>query len=501
MAKNKTLTNQLMIKLSLTFFLLVVLMGVSYTLITIYFTKRNFQEISQKLNVSLAEHLIEEKFQNASPFLEDGSVNKPLFGDLMHDMMAVNRSIEVYLLDDLGEILYSVVLDHSNPDEPAKSVNLKPINLFINNGGEEIVLGDDPRNPGQLNIFSAAPFDVDGRSGYIYIILAGQELEAVTDALFGSYFMRLGLVSATVTTLFALIIGLLSIWFLTKNLRGIIHTVRRFQEGDLSIRIDNPDKSDLSILANNFNQMADTIVQNLDEIKSVDKLRRELIANISHDLRTPLAIMKGYIETLQMKSDSIEKVEQEKYLKIIHDSSDKLSNLVTQLFEYSKLEAKQVVPEKEPFSITDLALDIVAKYEVLSKQKSINLGLEAEKSTPLVFADISLVERAIQNLMDNALKFTPEGGKVSLIINSTSDNVQIAISDTGPGIKESDQIEIFERYRQSDKTKQSEGAGLGLAIVKKILELHNTKIQIVSKPNQGSSFQFKLPLYTNLAIS
>ena len=133
---------------------------------------------------------------------------------------------------------------------------------------------------GSQIIFSAAPFEVEGKSGYIYIILAGKELADVTDALFSSYFMRLGLGAALLTTLFALIIGLLSIWFLTKNLRGIISTVKRFQEGDLDIRIENPDQSDLSVLANNFNEMADTIAQNMEEIKSVDNLRRELIANV-----------------------------------------------------------------------------------------------------------------------------------------------------------------------------------------------------------------------------
>jgi len=495
MAHNKTITNQLMLKLSITFFLLVILMGASYIFTTVYFTKKHFQETSQKLNISLADHLIEEKFQNASPFLEDGSVNKPLFGDLMHDMMAVNRSIEVYLLSDDGEILYSVVLDHSNPNEPAKTVNLKPIQKFIDEGGEEFVLGDDPRNPGEANIFSAAPFDVDGKSGYIYIILAGQELAAVTDALFGSYFMQLGLGAATLTTLFALIIGLLSIWFLTKNLRSIIQTVKRFQEGDLEIRIENPDQSDLSILANNFNQMADTLVKNMEEIQSVDSLRRELIANVSHDLRTPLAILKGYVETLQMKVDTIDKAEREKYLSIIHDSSDKLSNLVTQLFEYSKLEAEQVTPNKEPFSMTDLALDLVGNYQMLGEKKEISLKVDAEKDIPLVFADISLVERAIQNLMDNALKFTPKGGEVTIHLSSYEKEVKITVSDTGPGIKESEQSQLFERYRQSKRTSQSEGIGLGLAIVKKIMELHNTSIQIISKPNEGSSFQFGLPSY------
>ena len=471
-------------------------MGASFVLTTVYFSEKHFQESAQKLNISLADHLIEEKFQNDSPFLEDGSVNKALFGDLMHDMMAVNRSIEVYLLNDGGEVLYSVVLDHSNPNAAARTVALEPIASFLANNGQQFVLGDDPRNPNDPNIFSAAAFEADGHSGYIYIILAGQEYAAISDSLFGSYFMQLGAGAALLTTLFALIIGLLSIWFLTKNLRKVIQTVKRFQEGDMEIRIENPDKSDLSVLANNFNEMADTIAQNMEEIKSVDSLRRELIANVSHDLRTPLAILKGYVETLQMKNEQLTEAEKSHYLNIINESSDKLSNLVAQLFEYSKLEAKQVTPNKEPFSITDLAADLIANYQLIGEKKGIELVFTAKEKVPLVFADIRLVERAIQNLMDNALKFTPSKGKVSLNIAATKDNVKIVVSDSGPGIKESDQVELFERYRQSKKSHQHEGLGLGLAIVKKIMELHNTTIQVISKPNEGSSFQFFLPSYT-----
>lgn len=497
MARNKTITNQLLVKLSITFFTLVILMGASYVAITVFLTDRHFKETAQKLNASLAQDLIDEKFQNDSPFLEDGGINKSLFGDLMHDMMAVNRSIEVYLLNDVGEVLYSVVLDHTNPNEPIKKVALAPIKEFLETKGEKFICGDDPRNPSVENIFSVAPFEADGKSGYVYIILAGKELAQVTDSLFGSYFMSLGLGAAMLTTIFALLIGLLAIWFLTKNLRDIIQTVKRFEEGDLDIRIENAAESDLSVLATNFNSMADKIVSNMEEIKSIDSLRRELIANVSHDLRTPLAVLKGYTETLQMKEGKISEKEREKYLEIIDGNADKLSNLVAQLFEYSKLEAEQVEPNKEPFSITDLAQDLIANYQVLGKKKGVEIDMQVKNEIPIVFADISLVERAIQNLMDNALKFTPKGGTVTLNLEGTKKDVKIAISDTGIGIKEKEQVQLFERYRQSKRANNKEGVGLGLAIVKKIMELHNTTIQIISKPNEGSSFQFWLPRYVN----
>lgn len=491
----KTLTPRLVKKLWLVFVFLILLMGISYIVITGYFANKYYQETTQNLNAELANHVIEEKFQNASPFLEDGSVNKALFGDLMHDMMAVNRSIEVYLLNENGEILYSVVLDHGD-NAPQQSVSLSPIKSFIQNDGKSFVLGDDPRNPGEQKIFSAAQFNIDGREGYIYIVLEGKEFQLVSSNLLGQYFAKLGIRAVLLTTFFTALLGLLSIWFLTKNLRLITGTIRRFQEGDLEARIENPEKSDIEVFAKSFNTMADTIVGNMDKMKSVDLLRRELIANVSHDLRTPLAVLKGYIETLQMKRDSLSESDKQEYLKITHGNVNKLSKLIDQLFEYSKLEAEQVTPIKEPFSITELSHDLIAKFKVLADQKKIDLHLENPEENSMVFADVSLVERALQNLIENALKYTQPNGKVTLSIKRKDKNVEINITDTGNGIPMNEQPFIFDRYKQVvNKDAKKQGYGLGLAIVKKIMDLHDTTITVLSKPREGSSFIFNLPAY------
>ncbi len=495
MKQKRTLSNRLIYKLGITFFLLVLLTGSAFVIITMYFSEKYFEETSQKLNADVANHLIAEKFKDADPFLPDGSVNKPLFGDIMHDMMAVNQGIEVYLLNEEGEVEYSVVLDHSDTTKPAKKVDLRPIKDFISSHGERHMVGDNPRDPDNPKIFSAAAFQTENKSGYIYIILAGKQFEAVTESLLSSYFIRLGLGASALTVIFASVIGLVSIWFLTKNLREIIQKVKRFQEGDLDVRVEDPEKNDLSVLAHAFNDMADTIVKNLNEIKSVDNLRKELIANVSHDLRTPLAILQGYVETLEMKSRSLSMDERDKYFQIIRNSSEKLSRLVSQLFEYSKLEANQVEAHKEPFQITELALDISSKLRMLADRKNITIELKTDENVPLVFADISMVERAIQNLMDNAIKFTSEDGKITITIKSDKKSVEVMVKDTGPGIPEEEQSIIFERFRQSEKNMEPQGAGLGLAIVKKIMEIHNSSIKVISKPDFGTAFFFHLPVH------
>ncbi|WP_339840451.1 HAMP domain-containing sensor histidine kinase [uncultured Maribacter sp.] len=492
--KHKTLTPRLIKKLWIAFIFIIILMAASYIFITGYLTLNYNQAITQQINANVAEHVIQEKFKNAAPFLEDGSVNKELFGDLMHDMMAVNRGIEVYLLNKSGDILYSVVLEH-NSNEPTKSVALGPIQDFIKTKGTKYIVGDDPLNPGEQNIFSAAPFDINGHEGFIYIIVAGKQLELIRDNLFGQYFTKLSIGAILLTMLFAAIVAMLSIWFLTKNLRVITQTVRKFQEGDLDIRIENPEESDIEVLATSFNEMADSIVGNMNKMKSVDNLRRELIANVSHDLRTPLAILKGYIETLQIKKDSLTENQKQEYLEITHSNIDKLSNLINQLFDYSKLEAEQITPIKEPFSITELSHDLIAKFKVLAEQKKINLQLENPEDNCMVFADIGLVERALQNLIENAIKYTDAEGKVTLKLLRKGNNIEIIITDTGSGIPVNEQPFIFDRYKQVNKNTQKQGSGLGLAIVKKIMDLHDTTIIVLSKPYEGSSFIFNLPTY------
>ena len=497
--KDPLLSNRLIRKLVVAFLGILILASIGYATATLYATNRHYYETTQRVHASLARDLIEEKFVDKSPIDSLGNVNKELFGEIMHDMMAVNRAIEVYLLDGEGNVQYSVVLDHEAGKPEPEKVSLVPVRQFIASGGSEFILGDDPRNPGEKKIFSAASYERAGKFGYIYIILAGEDFMSTRANLLNSYGWKLGLGILGITLLFAAILAVLSVWYLTRSLREITYAARRFEQGDLEYRIENAGDKDLSGVAKTYNKMAETILRDIEKIKSLENHRRELIANISHDLRTPLAIIQGYIETLQIKGDTLPVEEREAYLETINRGCERLSKLIAQLFEYSKLEANQIEPQKEPFLIADLANDIHRNYQVLAERKGIDLKLEMEPGVPLVFADISLVERALQNLMDNALKFTPEGGSVVVSILPKQDVVEIAVRDTGPGIQKEHQALIFERYRQTKTGLQKEGSGLGLAIVRKILELHNSSIQVMSQPNEGTIFRFSLPVHTAIS--
>jgi signal transduction histidine kinase len=481
------MNNKLFWKISLVFLLILVAIASVFVYITAFTSSTYFEEANQKLNGNIALQTVKE----VKPRVANGEVDTNAIQDIMHSMMVINPSVEVYLLDTEGNIITYVA-----PYKKVKleKVSLEPVWAFINQERGQIIRGDDPRNPGQSKVFSAAPIkDGDITQGYVYVILASEEQTSVMSTLFGSYILKIGVRTIFFSLLVALILGVLAFLYLTKNLHKIMYTVRRFKEGDLSARANK--KGDFAELAETFNEMADQIVGNINKLKSVEKLRRELIANVSHDLRTPLAVMSGYVETLMMK-DELNPVDQKKYLKIVHDSSENLSKLIDQLFEYSKLEAHEIVPQKEPFQLADLIQDILMKFEVISAQKNIEIKLAATAGLPMVFADIALVERAISNLLDNAIKYGKESGQVLIELAHTSSSVAINITDDGPGIPEQEQSYIFERYRRGDRTKSArKGAGLGLAIVKKILEIHNQSIRVLSETGKGATFAFNLPTY------
>ncbi len=245
--------------------------------------------------------------------------------------------------------------------------------------------------------------------------------------------------------------------------------------------------------------MADTIERNIQELKGVDNLRRELISNVSHDLRTPVASIQGYAETLMLKKDTVTQNEQQKYLEIIFKSCGRLKKLVEELFELSKLQANQIEPHPEPFSISELVYDIANKYRILSQKKGISINTVIDKNVPLVKADISMINRVLQNLIDNAMKFCNEGDTINIEIDpKKQDWVEVKVADSGQGIKQEDLPNVFQRYYKGRQEDNSSSTGLGLAIVKKIIDLHNSQIKVFSQYGKGTTFVFDLPVATGI---
>ncbi len=451
-----------------------------------------FQHTNQKLNMELASNIVSNY-----DFFSNEKLDTATTSMVFNNIKIVNPSVESYVLDMDGRILFNC-----NPTKKlySETVLLDPIAEFMKDSkGDMMVRGNDPRQMQTSKVFSAAKiYNQDKHLGYLYVILGNEKYDNIAEPLLRDYILQIGMETLVITLVGALVIGLIVIWLLTRNLRKIIQTVQKFEAGDLNARVQLDSKGgELTPLANTFNHMADTIVKNIEELQAVDNLRKELIANVSHDLRTPLSIIHGYVETLIIKTKTVSADARDRYLNIILNSTERLKKLVAELFELSKLETGQIQVNKEPFFLAELVQDIYHKYQLLAQKKDIKLNPILLQNTSLVNGDVALIERVLHNLIDNAVKHTPEGESISIELLGGKKDVEFKIRNTGIGIPNEDLPKIFERYYKSEKTENEphKGSGLGLAIVKGILNLHETSIAVKSKVKEFTQFSFKLPAY------
>ncbi len=316
----------------------------------------------------------------------------------------------------------------------------------------------------------------DARGKPVGVVMADENFE---------YFIQKATATAFKNLLISLVIISPVIILLIYWLRWVI-----FREARLKKRLEDAYETNL--------KMSHQLEESLKKLSSIDTLRKEMIANISHDLRTPLTSLSGYIETLFMRRHNITLSEREQYLTIAMKESARLKKLIDDLFELSKLESNQIALNIEPFPIAELLQDVIAKYEVVCREKKIQLTSNLSENTPWVVADIKLIDRVLQNLLDNAIRYNlTEGGQIELLLgNKDVENhkLELKISNTGETIDPLVLPFIFDRYF---KTMSHEGStGLGLAIVKKIFELHDSTISVTSQ-NNVTVFCFSLPIYHN----
>ncbi|GAB4051392.1 sensor histidine kinase [Spirosoma litoris] len=478
--------NLLFWKITAVFSGLLLVLGTVFMLIGSRLSNAYYMSAHQELYGNIANHLA-----TFTKPLKNGKPDTTVTHDIIHSIMVANPSVEVYLLDTTGKITDFVVPDKSVRQ---RQVDIAVVKKWLNAEPHERPLGINPKEPNEPSIFSAAPiYEHTKRTGYVYAVLASERQRQILTALNSNLTYRFGLYVFLCTLLIAFIVGVVTFFLLTDTIGQIAAVVKRFKEGDYTARIAGSVKGNLGLLTATFNEMADVIVANFDKITTTDKFRQELIANVSHDLRTPLSIMQGYVETLIIKKQTLTELEKDTYLAVILDSAKRLSGLVDQLFQYAKLEANQIIPEKEPFLITELTSDILMVYQLKADEHAIQLTMEATGNISPVFADIALTERVLQNLLDNAFKFTPDGGCITIKLEQTKRGVVVKVTDTGIGIAPEDQPYIFERYKQLEGHQLSKiGMGIGLAIAKKILELHQTAIHVQSELGKGTAFWFEL---------
>jgi signal transduction histidine kinase len=324
-------------------------------------------------------------------------------------------------------------------------------------------------------------------------------MQTVVEGLQASRIPGYTLFALMVATGFVLLAGLILLRYLTRRLNSLAHNMQSFEASGFNAPLPetaaNAASDQIGRLQQTFFAMAQRIHAQIHALQQTDDLRRELVANVSHDLRTPLAALLGFIETLLIKDGALDAGERRNFLKRSLRQGQSLGKLIDSLFELAKLETGQVQVCRERFALSDLIQDVGHKYSLLAQRKGVRVDALVPEQLPLVEADIGLIERVLDNLIDNALRNTPAEGRIDLRLLVQGGKVSVSITDTGPGIASHDLPYIFDRYYKSrDGDACTHGsAGLGLAICKRILELHESSIHVSNVPGAGARVEFSLP--------
>ncbi|MBQ6823413.1 MAG: HAMP domain-containing protein [Clostridia bacterium] len=272
---------------------------------------------------------------------------------------------------------------------------------------------------------------------------------------------------------------------ITRPLNEMAVAARSYAKGDFSRRITVAPDEELGALAVTFNQMADS----LDQLETV---RRDFIADVSHELRTPMTTIGGFIDGIL--DGTIPPELEQKYLLLVSEEVKRLSRMVNNLLDVAKIQSGEITYQMLPFDLTELAHRVVLTMEDRMKEGNVTLRLDLPEESVYALGDHDAIHRVIYNLVDNAVKFTPEGGEIDIAMQKRENKLYFSVRNTGYGIPESEAGKIFERFYKTDKSRgvNRRGVGLGLYMVKSIVDAHKQDIYVTSKEGEFAEFTFTL---------
>ena len=269
-----------------------------------------------------------------------------------------------------------------------------------------------------------------------------------------------------------------------RPVKRITEAAEKIMQGDFSVRIPPIHGAG----TDSFNQIGTAINKMADELSSMETLRTDFIANVSHELKTPLAVMGNYATMLQRPD--ITEEERCEYAKAISEASRRLAQLITNILKLNKLENQQIFPQTEEFDLGEQLCRCILQFEDAWERKTLNIETEIADDVR-VRSDSELLSLVWNNLISNAVKFTPDGGTVGVTLKTEGDCVIVSVSDTGCGIKPETGMHIFEKFYQGDTSHATQGNGLGLALVKRVVDILNGEIGVQSVYGEGSTFTVK----------
>ena len=476
-------------RIGILFFILITVLCLLFMALSYFLTTNFHQASTQLLNKEVAAHIAEF----TSPFEKNG-INKAKADSVFENAMVLSPGAEIYFLDTAGKVMAFYA-----PKSEIKlwTIPLKNIKKLIASKGEIYIKSPDPKDIANPKIFSAA--EVKGKSGnlgFIYVILRSNK--NVTEMLYFSYITKLLIIAFCVIIVLSIIFSFIYLNRMQRGFNRVIGVLEKFQNGDLAARFQIKEDDEWAPVTLAFNIMADMLSDNINRLTRSVKERKDFIINISHDLKTPLAVARGYTESLSIKNvnHELSKSEQEEYVQIILDKIQQVDIMVNQLFELSKMDSVDFAPAREPFVLSEIVQETVNNFQLNASQKGVFLKCTQCQYHVWINADISLMERAVQNLINDAIDNTDQHETIQVSMEVVNNELIFKLHYIG-NLLQQDLLQWLNNSRE-ESTLQANfitTSGIRFLIVKKILQLHGSSLKAFTDNNTGNIFTFSVPIY------
>ncbi|OGA64222.1 MAG: hypothetical protein A3G81_25145 [Betaproteobacteria bacterium RIFCSPLOWO2_12_FULL_65_14] len=445
-------------------------------------------EVEQRLHQQLARRL-------ADRIADDEKTLEAVFAHV-RELATLNPVLAAYVVDVDGNIVAS---SRPRAEIRRSRVSVAPILDFVKGPAAWPLLGDDPASERGKAVFSAASVTAPPQNRFLYVVLGSTDgRQAAIAAGERSHSLREALELALANVAAALLATLVVVRVFTRPVRrlrrameafdqsGFAGTARYHAQGRQVVR------DEIDRLGAIFDSMADRIAMQIGSLRRSDEARREMYANISHDLQTPLTALRGYVDTLLMKDGTLSAAQRRRFLDILSSQTQQLADLVEQVVDLARLEAPELRLQSHEIRIERLLERIVEELRPLLEKKGLHLRLETAVVDP-VRGDEALLRRALNNVILNAIQAAPEASEIGIRAgNESGNNVAVVVSDRGPGLSSEQIPRVFNRHYRGSRD-AAPGMGLGLAIARKVVELHGGDITAGNAEGGGAQFRITLP--------
>lgn len=446
------------------------------------------QRVQQSLHKELAEHMA-----HINPLLSQGITSDAALKEAFHDFMLLGPSFEIYTLDTQGQV---IAYDAKEEKIKTPKVDIQFIERFLD-GGEMPLLGTDPRSVDQQKIFSATRLlDAQGKhTGYLYVIIGGEIFDSWHTSISESQAPSLWFISMVFAAIASLVIFTLLLRYLTSPVKRLAKDVADVAKQDLADGLvlpgDYRGSQEMDQLSQHINRLLSEISRQHQEVAAQQKAKHEFLLHLSHDLKTPLTSLQGYIDTWLLLPEEEREAE---YIEIAANSGRHLQQLLAQLLELAALENGQVKPKACLVSIQELLGDLKQTFSPKANTQNVELDFVLEEDLQ-VETDPQLMHRILNNLVDNAIRYTPSGGTISIKLQQEAEHYWLNVTDNGSGMHKHE-LQALKQLTGKPISFQPKAIlpqlGVGLAIVRQLLALLKCQIQIDSEPGKGSSFKIQL---------